>query len=92
MEQGQCGGGVGKCALTWVCVCETTFVAMTVVCVYRRVELSVHRCVFIQPGLETDSERDVAVHTHSLTHVHPQGPPLLSAQDTLVGKALLYHP
>ena len=55
------------------------------VCTLRCMEVSVHRCVFIQPSLETDSEEDTAVHTHSLMHTRPQRPPLLSAQNTPLG-------
>lgn len=110
MKQGQRGsgrvhihlhGGVWVSALAWVCMCETTGVAMWAVCVYTQVhggvctlrcmEVSVHRCVFIQPSLETDSEEDTAVHTHSLMHTRPQRPPLLSAQNTSARKTLRHH-
>ena len=85
-------GDVGKCTAGCACVKPQVWPCGWCVCTLRSMGVSVHRCVFIQPSLETDSEKDTAVHAHPLTHTHPQLPPLLSAQNTSAGKTLRHHP
>lgn len=54
--------------------CETMVWPHGCVCIPGWVKLSIHRYVFIQPSLETDSEKEIVLCTH--THMCTTSDPL----------------